>query len=345
MTSLLSPKDATNENVSSDMNAPSLSDEETKLAKDDLENRVYAEAYPKVERRFADPLIPGQKFCLHSFVPSSGATPDEDGIYGMIKIRGVYDTLQEASERSEDLIRNHDSYHKIFIGKVGRPMPATEESTWSHEVEEIDIQKSVSKILSEDVKAKRLEEKKKVDEIREREQNLRESVEQEATDPYEKYTCLRVKKAQIIWGYMEHRKKLNEMLDVFEKTLKEVEEMDEEDEDYSKRYLARYNEAREKAGIPEDKHDVSFMKYLDTNVTDLELFAKEQDILEEERKDDPDFKSSRVAGSTITVRHREHKVPEGEVDSSILEKSEQEIIEDLSAKKHPLQIQTKSEES
>ena len=99
-------------------------------------------------------------------------------------------------------------------------MPLTVKSDWSSEIEEVDIQKKISKTIREDIKEKRDHEKKQVQEIKEREQNLKDDVEVEASDPYEKYTCLRVKKAQIVWGYLEHYKKLGEMVQVFEKTQK-----------------------------------------------------------------------------------------------------------------------------
>ena len=254
------------------------------------------------ERKYADPKIPGQTYSLHSFIPSKGAKPDKDGIFGMLKIRGTFGTIEETNERAEELIRNHDSYHKIYHGYVGKPMPITIKSDFSAEVEEVDINQQISKIVREDVKEKRSQEKKQVQEIRERERNLKEAVEQEATDPYEKYTCLRVKKAQVVWSYMEHRKKLNEMIDVFEQTLLEIKEMDDEDDDYAKRYLDRYLEAREKAGIPEDKNDSSFMKYLNIDVIDLEEYAKDQDTLAD--TEDPNYKVSRLAGSTVTVERR-----------------------------------------
>ena len=254
------------------------------------------------ERKYADPKIPGQTYSLHSFIPSKGAKPDKDGIFGMLKIRGTFGTIEETNERAEELIRNHDSYHKIYHGYVGKPMPITTKSDFSAEVEEVDINQQISKIVREDVKEKRAQEKKQVQEIRERERNLKEAVEQEATDPYEKYTCLRVKKAQVVWSYMEHRKKLNEMIDVFEQTLLEIKEKDDEDDDYAKRYLDRYLEAREKAGIPEDKNDSSFMKYLNIDVIDLEEYAKDQDALAD--TEDPNYKVSRLAGSTVTVERR-----------------------------------------
>jgi hypothetical protein len=289
------------------------------LSTEDAE-RAYKECFISslldisVDRKFADPRIPGQVYSLHSFVPSSGATPDEDGIYGMIKIRGTFGSEEEANDRAEELIRNHDSYHKIFHGWVGKPLPLTVKSDWSGKVEEIDIKQKISKIVRDDIKDKRNIEKAQVKEIRDRERNLKEAVEQEATDPYEKYTCLRVKKAQVIWGYLEHRKKLGEMIDVFEKTLAEVKEMDDEDDDYAKRYLGRYIEAREKAGIPDDKNDVSFMKYLNTDVIDLEVYAKEQEDIE--KAENPNYKASRLAGSTVTVERRAQPTDEPIIEDS-----------------------------
>ncbi|MHA1972436.1 MAG: DUF5832 domain-containing protein [Candidatus Hodarchaeales archaeon] len=297
--SLTSPGDKVDTGFKS-RSKPALNDEETERAyKECFVSSLVDIAY---DRKYADPKIPGQTYSLHSFIPAKGAKPDKDGIFGMLKIRGTFGTLEETNDKAEDLIRNHDSYHKIFHGWVGKPMPITIKSDFSAEVEEVDINQQISKIVREDVKDKRAQEKKQVQQIRERERNLKEAVEQEASDPYEKYTCLRVKKAQVVWSFMEHRKKLTEMLDVFDQTLLEIKEMDDEDEDYARRYLDRYLEAREKAGIPMDKNDSSFMKYLNVDVIDLEDYAKEQEALED--VDDPNYKVSRLAGSTVTVERR-----------------------------------------
>lgn len=292
---------------------PSLGDAETTAAMSTLVNKTSITKFAKVERRFADPPIPGQTYCLHSFIPAKGAQPNEDGIYGMMKIRGTFSSIREADERSEQLIRKHDSYHKIYMGYVGKPLPVTEESKYSAEVSEIDIKEQVSKIVREDVRAKRETERQQVQEIRERERSLRDDVEKEANDPYEKYTCLRVKKAQVIWGYMEHRKKLVEMQDVFDKTLQEIAEMDDEDSDYAAKYLQRYKDARERAGIPDDKNDVSFMKYLNNDVQDLDEYVRreeEKERVAQEAGNESDYKVSRNSGSTITVTRVEHPVPE-----------------------------------
>ena len=292
--SLTSPNDKTTAFEKS--RADPLSSTETEIASKVLiENNT--DAFARVERRFCDPDIPGQKFCLHSFIPSKGAKPDSLGIYGMIKIRGTYSSVEEASDKAEDLVKNHDSYHKIYTGFVGKPMPITESSDFSAKVDEIDIQKEISKTVRDDIKTKRAFEKKQVDDIREREKSLKEEVEQEANDPYEKYTCLCVKRAQTIWGYFEHKKKMDELIEVFNKTVVEIKEMDAEDSDYKDKYVQRYQDARERAGIPEDKNDISFMKYLTKDIDSIDEFLK----IEEELKNNPNYKESRTSGSTISV--------------------------------------------
>ena len=81
--------------------------------------------FAQVDRYYADPQQINQKIALVSFIPSSGATPDKDNIYGMMKVRGVYGSEEEANERAEFIIRNVDSYHEVYHAFVGRPFPVT----------------------------------------------------------------------------------------------------------------------------------------------------------------------------------------------------------------------------
>ena len=102
----------------------------------------------QVDKYYADPKIYGQNICLVSFIPSSGASPDKDGIYGMMKVRGVYATDEEANERAEFIIRNIDSYHEIFHANVGRPFPVTERNDFANTVKSIDIRKKTTDFCS-----------------------------------------------------------------------------------------------------------------------------------------------------------------------------------------------------
>jgi hypothetical protein len=96
------------------INRSTLSESELGQAMSELNVRDHVSKFARFDRLYADPTIPNQNICLHSFVPAKGASPDQDGVYGMIKIRGVFATEDEANQRAEFLIKNNDSYHKIY---------------------------------------------------------------------------------------------------------------------------------------------------------------------------------------------------------------------------------------
>jgi hypothetical protein len=261
LNSLTSPSDV------SDSKTPSLkykqgvvlTEEQVESAMDDLNKRDILTKFPRVDKFYADPQHNNQVYCLHSFVPSKGATPDSKGVYGMIKCRGAFSSQQEANDRAESIIRNVDSFHSIYHSYVGRPFPLSRNPDYVKEVSEIDIRKDIVDTISSDIKKVKDEERKQIDEIKERERKLVEDT-QKPEDPYDKYTTLRVKKAQVSWTYLESLKKLREMKTIILKTREEIAEMDTENEDYRNQYLDRYYSARKDAGLGMDD---SFIKYLE----------------------------------------------------------------------------------
>ena len=257
-TSLTAPNDRTSNTfrISPKVN---LTEEETTIAVNDLVVKDFVKKYPATERTFADPSIPGQRLCLVSFVPSVDAKPDKDGVYGMIKVRGSFETEEECDTRAEQLIREVDSYHKILHAFVGKPFPATTSSKWSADTTEIDIKKKATEVISKDIKKQRQEDKKEIEEIKERERKLLEDVEKDF-DPYERYIELRVKKAQLVWTYIETQNKMNEMKDSILNTRVEIQELDEENPEFISTYREKYMQARRDAGLKED--DASFLTYL-----------------------------------------------------------------------------------
>lgn len=240
-----------------------LSEEEVKNGMDVLNNNSYVKKFLKVERRYADPVEPMQRIGLISFVPAKGATPDADGFYGFAKLRGNYPTDQEASERAEFLIRNVDSYHQIYHAYVGRPFPLTTKSEFSSDISEIDIKKSMTESVSASIKSKKTDEHKQIVEIQEREKMLLEDTKEDVDkDPLEHYTVLRVKKAQIVWTYLETKKKLEEMKNIIIKTRDEIQKMEKESDTYAKQYFKKYCDARANSGLDTSTNKDTFMKFL-----------------------------------------------------------------------------------
>jgi len=223
--------------------------------------------FPRVEKRFADPPINGQSICIHSFVPAKGATPDKDGIYGMVKFRGAFATERDAMEHAENIIRNVDSYHSLYFSYMGRPFPLSSNPKYVADVTEIDVRKKTEEVVNEDVKQKRDKERQAVEEVKQREKELLEDVSKEE-EPIDRYTTLQVKRAQLAWTYVETMKKLeSEVKNNIIKARKEIAEMDEKYPDLKDKYVDKYMEARRQTGLKDD--DNSFMKYLTVDPEEL----------------------------------------------------------------------------
>ena len=106
-----------------------LSEDEVNEAMKELNVKDFVSKFPKFEKFYADPKLDNQVHCLVSFFPSKGATPDSDGVFGMLKVRGTFQTQDEADLRAEYLIRNVDSFHSVYHTYVGRPFPLASTKT------------------------------------------------------------------------------------------------------------------------------------------------------------------------------------------------------------------------
>jgi hypothetical protein len=263
--SLTTPQDRDLENKwKPDQSIAPLSNEQTVEALKDLNITSFVDKFPKVDRTFADPSISMQNYSLFSFIPAKGASPNEQGIFGFAKIRGTYQSELEASQRAEYLIRNVDSYHKIYTVYTGRPFPLTESSDYSSEVSEVDIKKDMAKNISHSIKDKKEEELREIREIQQREKNLIEESKREEVDPYDEYITQRVKSAQLQFTYLEHQKKMAEVKGIILKTRQVIAELDETHPTFRDSYYEKYMQARKDAGIKEDEKDTqaNFIKFL-----------------------------------------------------------------------------------
>jgi len=248
-----------------------FSEDEVQEAKSVLQKDI---RFTQVEQHFADPPQFGQMICLVSFIPSKGAKPDKDNIYGMMKVRGIYATEDEANERAEFLIRNVDSYHEIYHCHVGRPFPITTSEAFSDEIKTIDIKQKTTDIISEDILTQKKNDRQQVEEIKQKEKALLEESKRaqknEPADPFETYITEQVKRAQLIWTYVETRKKMATMKENIEKASSTIKEFDVDNPDFYEKYKKRYYEARKEAGLPEeDGNENSFIKFLGLDLKDV----------------------------------------------------------------------------
>ena len=253
-----------------DQSIAPLSSSEFKNAISKLKSTDFIKKFPRVERQYADPAISLQHIGLISFVPAKGAKPNENGVFGYAKMRGNYPNELEANERSEFIIRNVDSYNTIFSTYVGRPFPITVSSNYSKETNEVDISKDMSSSISSSVLSKKMEEKNNIDNITKREKKLIEESKTEFDDPFDNYITLKVKKAQLLFTYNEHTKKIDEIKKIIIKTRNELALIDIKEPNYKNLYFEKYMKARKEAGIVEDNKNIeeNFIKYM---VEDFDL--------------------------------------------------------------------------
>jgi len=240
--------------------------------------------FAKVDRRYCDPPISDQKIVLVSFMPSKTAKPDTDNIYGMMKVRGVFATENEANEYSEKLIREVDSLHEIYHAWVGRPFPVTNATGYEKELKSIDIRKKTVDMISEDILSRRKSDEKELHEIQDKEKRLLEESKKaqnnEPLDPFDGYITEQVKRAQLIWTYKETQKKMVQIRDILKTSNKTIAEVEADNPEYLERYREKYMVARREAGIKDD--DDSFIKYLGIDRLDAE---DNEELGREEKKD------------------------------------------------------------
>lgn len=226
--------------------------------------------FPREVKSTNDPVILGQEYGLWSFTPARDAKPNSNGLYGVFKLRGNFSTVDESEIYAERLIRTHDSYNEIHVVRIGQCVPLSTNPELVEEVVKVDLSKETDKIMSDNVREKRKQEKQEMKTIQEREQKLLKENKEilEGTyeqEPLEEYIMLRVKKAQLMWTLVEQRKRLQtEVIPNIKKVKDELLEWDKNNPTFKDLYYDRYVEARKSVGIEDqDKLNYSyFMKYL-----------------------------------------------------------------------------------
>lgn len=265
--SLTAPWDRTEEEHTYKPKQIVLSENEVSNALNELYIKDFTNKFPRVDRFYADPVLNSQVYCLHSFVPSKGAKPDERGVYGFVKFRGSFATQQEADERAEFLVRNVDSFNDVYTSYCGRPFPLTHNKAFVKETSEIDVKKQITDIVSKDIKTKVSEERRIKDELKEKEKKLLEendkvinNVPVETNE--ERYTVLQVKRANLVHVYVETRQKLEKIKESILKCRSEIEQFDQTHPEIKDTYIEKYNQARELSGLDKVENDTSYLKYM-----------------------------------------------------------------------------------
>jgi hypothetical protein len=242
---------------------PALVGDEAKEAVTGQYNKTFLGLkYPRVQRFRVDPS-PNQQnnYCLHSFTPSPGATPDKDGCFGVLKFRGAFSTVEEADSWAEHLIRNVDSLHEIHVGYVGKEFPLTLDPVYFNETHEVDMKKKTDDIERAHAKSVREKEQQDMEDIKRRERELLDSSKKnpdEFKSSLDHYISLKVKCANILHVRDETMKKLEAMENTRLETLKELAELEAQTPEFKDQYLEKFKATLSEVGIK----DTPLLKYM-----------------------------------------------------------------------------------
>lgn len=201
--------------------------------------------YLKRDRRYIDESIPGQTYALTTFCPMPNVEPDANGFFGVEKIRGVFQTVEEAEEYAKKLIY-HDSVNKICVVKVGEPFPLTMRSDLTKRVEEVDVRNETTNAISKNIKKMAAEEAKGSKEMAKR---ARETLNPPKETPIMRYTTLKQKQAIQATQYRSTLKQAEEIRRLCVATRAEIEKMEKKNKTLEKRYIKTWVEGRKKSGI------------------------------------------------------------------------------------------------
>lgn len=132
-----------------------------------LSKEKIIESEKEIDYLTEDMIINNQKYvCLSFLKPSNINKENKDDALSVcgVKIRGTYETYDEAKKRAEYLQR-YDKYHNIYIGEVGKWCPFEDNPEKAKDCEYMnkDLNKLMKTYIEQQDKAKEYHELRKQD--------------------------------------------------------------------------------------------------------------------------------------------------------------------------------------
>lgn len=277
---------------------PPLTSEQTRLATADLVQQVDTTIpYPKILRSVNDKPVTNQSIGLLSLflfkspythvteIPAAtGETVKKEvKVLGFIKLRGNYVDKLTAEIESSKIIKEQDSRHKILLGPVGGWLPITDADEFVKEKLDVKTEKEKYELRDKKARKKTQEEERKIREIKEREELMREDErnskarsvlleeerktrelrereelmrEEERNDKDDSesinhYTARRVTEMKLYEQERIYERKILEIREKLFGVRKELKTLDEKYPSYDKEWLEVYNVARRKVKVPD----------------------------------------------------------------------------------------------
>lgn len=203
--------------------------------------------YEKVLRYKSDPVIPRQEVCNISFMLLK---EPQNGVYGFFKPRGCWEDNDRATIYSENIIRNVDSVFPIHHAHVGYWNPITNNEAFSQD--QMDVKVKEEDIALRDRAAKESSEKNMQQrrELEELKEEIKNTTSHDDENSIDYYTKKKISQKEMTSHIIQAKEKIR----LFKKNLRKVDseilELNRKHPKYCDMWLANYNEARAKVGLP-----------------------------------------------------------------------------------------------
>jgi hypothetical protein len=249
-----------------DPTCPALGDEEARVAYDEMSLPL---VFRQVVRSLADPPIVGQTISLFSFIPHPEAVASPQGRFGYIKMRGNFGSECDAKHYAYNLIKNYDSFHKVVHVRTGNYVPLGACLEKIAQIDEVQLNAEMSESISKQVEKTRQDDASKIKEIEEQARILKDEEKQSEDDPLTVYIQTRVKYATLKMTYLEHQKKLAEIVPILVAVRDHMERMDGEDGQFREQFYDKYMLAYKRAGLdnqPGTEMSEAFLRYIKEDI-------------------------------------------------------------------------------
>ncbi|ABF82086.1 hypothetical protein MIV056L [Invertebrate iridescent virus 3] len=228
-------------------------------------SQLYLGDWAYVDRKYDDPVIPGQNFALFSFLPTVGAQPDADGVYGFLKIRGTFDRAEQAEDKARELIQ-YFTANTIKACKVGTPVPVaiSQPSTEAIEIPPpkngpFETDGPTDLKYQQLIQAQSMDEQKQIQEIYQNVEKLKEDVTKNPAnkEPMQVYLELLQKMATCAWTYSQAQKTKDDMKSIILSDRLKLEEMDQKYPHLQNEYRKVYDEKNQQLGLDQCSDDMA----------------------------------------------------------------------------------------
>jgi hypothetical protein len=211
--------------------------------------------YRTVVRSAVDESVPNQSHGLLSFMLFSEPKKTNRGkpVYGFVKLRGNWGE-EIVRSKAQSIVKDQDSKYPVRIGPVGVWLPITEDDDFVKEQLDVRTSKEEIHLRDEAVHEAERERQRKLREIKEREEELKQGgdlYDEDKEFTIDFYTMKRVTELRLQENLEIFHNKMTDIEDKLEQTRNYLVKLESKNPSYREMWIDRYNEERRKVCIPD----------------------------------------------------------------------------------------------